>query len=220
MVKAKIVHRLVPLLAASLALAQGAAPKPAAKAAGGIAQDGVVENVRIPLDAYPDGQIRARLTAERADVSLTNAVSATGVQVELFASDGTLDALLACDDVRLLHCDLPDPTSADGAARNSLEGLALAPVRIDSETRGVHIVASAGAHVFPQLVAVRNPDSGAAESMQCLRATADRLERLETPIASLSGDGLVWEERHHIVLLQSNVVLRLWRDASILPVPR
>jgi hypothetical protein len=56
-----------------------------------------VEQLVLPLDAYPNGRIKARLRAEKAQMLLEDMIFAEGVTVELFSEEGRADGKLTAE---------------------------------------------------------------------------------------------------------------------------
>ena len=57
-----------------------------------------VENLVLPLDVYPNGKVKARLRANKAQIFLDDGlIFAEGVYVELLAEDGQVDGRLTAE---------------------------------------------------------------------------------------------------------------------------
>jgi hypothetical protein len=56
-----------------------------------------VENLAIPLDYHPNGRVKARLRAERAQVFLDGMIFAENVEVELLTEEGAPDGRLTSE---------------------------------------------------------------------------------------------------------------------------
>ncbi len=57
-----------------------------------------VENLTLPLDYYPNGRIKARLRAKKAQIFLDGMIFAENVEVEMLALDGMPEGILRADD--------------------------------------------------------------------------------------------------------------------------
>lgn len=65
------------------------------------AEDGLpIENLRLPIDHYPDGTIKTQLKAVFARVPPSGAIVASNVVVELFREDASLDAVIRAEKCR------------------------------------------------------------------------------------------------------------------------
>ncbi|MDE0837874.1 MAG: LPS export ABC transporter periplasmic protein LptC [Kiritimatiellae bacterium] len=58
------------------------------------AQDFEVEDLRVPLEHFPDGTVKTEVTAKRAKVSDTGALIASGLKVEFRNPDGSVHTTL------------------------------------------------------------------------------------------------------------------------------
>lgn len=63
-------------------------------------EDMPIKDLRLPLERFEDGRIKAQLVAATAlvPVSEKKAVTATGVKVEFYKEDGKLDGVLNAED--------------------------------------------------------------------------------------------------------------------------
>jgi lipopolysaccharide export system protein LptC len=58
------------------------------------AQDLEVEDLRVPLEHWPDGKVKTEVTAERANVGDTGTLVASGLKVEFRNEDGSVHTVL------------------------------------------------------------------------------------------------------------------------------
>ena len=56
-----------------------------------------VENLVLPLDAFPNGRMKARLRAKKSQIFPDGVIFAEGVDVELLAEDGRVDGRLTAE---------------------------------------------------------------------------------------------------------------------------
>ena len=76
--------------------------------------ESVVENIRIPLEKYPSGRVKALLIAKRAHVPAGGAIQASDVFVELYSETGAFDGLLKTEGLTMnpVTREASDPRSA------------------------------------------------------------------------------------------------------------
>jgi hypothetical protein len=86
------------------------------------------ENLSLPLDFYPDGRVKARLRAKKAQVFLDGMIFAEGVEVDMLAADGRPDGKLIAEgclfdrSAKHGYCDGRVSVEKDG---DQLKGLGL-----------------------------------------------------------------------------------------------
>ncbi len=66
-------------------------------AAAGVWAQGVFEDLRMPLEHYPDGQRRSELRAREATVRADGQIEATGVVIRFFHPDGAVESVVEAD---------------------------------------------------------------------------------------------------------------------------
>ncbi len=79
------------------------------------AMDSPMENLTLPLEYFPDGRVKARLQAGKAQVFDKNTIFAENVKVELLNNDGNVEAVLTTDDCLL------DRPSKQGYCRGAVK---------------------------------------------------------------------------------------------------
>lgn len=57
-----------------------------------------IEDLRVPLEYYPDGTLKAELFARQAMVQPDASIVASGVVVRVFATNGTVDITITAED--------------------------------------------------------------------------------------------------------------------------
>jgi len=62
--------------------------------------EGPVENLRVPLEQHPNGQVKTQLFAARARVLETGDIEATEVRIEFYNGDGTPSGRVLAGDCR------------------------------------------------------------------------------------------------------------------------
>lgn len=59
-----------------------------------------IENLRLPIEHYPDGTVKTQLTAGLALMGSSGMMTASNVVFTLFRSDGSVDAVIHAEDCR------------------------------------------------------------------------------------------------------------------------
>lgn len=78
------------------------------------------ENLALPLDFHPNGRVRARLKAEKAQVFADGTIFAEGVEVEMLTDTGAADGQLTAEgclfdrETKRGYCDGPVSVAKDG----------------------------------------------------------------------------------------------------------
>jgi len=63
----------------------------------GVWGQGVLEDLRMPLEHYPDGQRRSELRAREATVRTDGRIDAVGVVIRFFRPDGAVESVIEAD---------------------------------------------------------------------------------------------------------------------------
>lgn len=58
-----------------------------------------IENLRVPVEYYPDGTLKTELFAERADVLADSTIAASGVTLQMFSTNAVVEATVKVVDV-------------------------------------------------------------------------------------------------------------------------
>ena len=111
--------------------------------AGGVWAQGVFEDLRMPLEHYPDGQRRSEFRARAATVRPDGQIEATGVVIRFFHPDGQIESVVeanACVANRATRT-----AESDAPVRLTRPGLLLTGVgfRWDADAEQLHIRSAA-----------------------------------------------------------------------------
>lgn len=74
-----------------------------------------VEDIRLPLERWPNGKVRRQLHAEQARMPAEGPIEASGVRIECFDKDGKLELAVEADDCVLNR--EAGAADSDGAVR-------------------------------------------------------------------------------------------------------